>query len=196
MDTGLCLGSASLKNMKRMVIISSPSGGGKNTLINALVKKNSRVEHSISTTTRKTRAIERADDPYYFVSREEFEKMIAQDKFLEWARVLDQYYGTTRDEVERIFSHDHIAILDIDIQGAMQLKKQYPEVCTIFIEPPSLEILAERLRKRGTETEEQILQRLTLAKIELSHKDQYDFVIVNDNLDDALTKLTQIVDRL
>ena len=182
--------------MKRMLIISSPSGGGKNTLINALIKQNNRVEHSISTTTRAKRAVERADDPYYFVTREEFEKMIAEDKFLEWAKVLDQYYGTTRAEVDRIFAKNHIAILDIDTQGAMQLKKKYPEVCTVFIEPPSLEILAERLRKRGTETEEQIQQRLTLARRELPHKSEYDHVIVNDILENALTRLMEIANRL
>ena len=182
--------------MKKMVIISSPSGGGKNTLINSLLKKNNKVEHSVSTTTRNRRKVERADDPYYFVSREEFEKMIAENKFLEWAKILDQYYGTTLAEVERIFSHGHIAILDIDIQGAVQIKNKYPEVCTIFIEPPSLDILAERLRRRGTETEEQIQERLSLAKEELLHKDKYDHVILNDNLDEAPAKLEAIVDNL
>lgn len=179
-----------------MIIISSPSGGGKNTLINALIKQNKNVEHSISTTTRPPRVVERADDPYYFVSREEFEKMISNGMFLEWAKVLDHYYGTTLSEVERIFSHGHIAILDIDIQGAMQLKEKYPEVCTVFIEPPSLEILAERLSNRGTETKEQIKGRLELAKVELEHKDQYDHVIINDKLDDALLQLKNIVNRL
>jgi len=183
-------------NMKKMVIISSPSGGGKNTLINALIKQNPKVEHSISTTTRAPRVNERADDPYYFVSREEFEKMIAEDRFLEWAKVLEQYYGTTRNEVERILARGHIAILDIDIQGAMQIKKKYPEVCTVFIEPPSMEILADRLRKRATESEEQIQGRLELARHELTHKDQYDYVVVNNVLEDALAELTQIVNRL
>lgn len=179
-----------------MIIISSPSGGGKNTVINKIIEKNTRVVHSISTTTRLPRENEKEGNPYYFVDQESFKKMIANNDFLEWAQVYENYYGTTFAEIQRITEAGQIPILDIDIQGAMQIKNKHPEVTTVFIDPPSMEILAERLRKRGTDSEEQILTRLAHAEMEVMHKDKYDCVILNDTLEKAVAKLAEIIEKL
>ena len=165
-------------------------------MINALLKINTQVEHSISTTTRQPRYDEVQGNPYYFIRVEEFETMIHERRFLEWAPVLNNYYGTTHSEIDRILKNGHIAILDIDIQGALQIKRLHPEVTTVFIEPPSLEILGERLRRRGTETDEQITERLTLANEEMKHKAAYDYTIVNDTVQKALVELQNIIHKL
>jgi guanylate kinase len=181
---------------QHIIILSAPSGGGKNTLINEILSKRNDVEHSISTTTRSSRGKESEGDPYYFVSQGDFVQMISENKFLEWAKVLNNYYGTTYNEISRIKGNNHKALLDIDVQGAMQVKKNHPEVTTVFIEPPSLEILSQRLRKRGTESEEQILERLNLAREEMESRGMYDYIIINDDLKKAVFELNSLIENI
>lgn len=179
-----------------LIVISSPSGGGKNTLIQALLNKRTDMVHCISTTTRKPRKGEEAGIDYYFIAKSEFEKQIKKDAFLEWARVLDNYYGTSLEEVERIRKEGKIPILDIDIQGAFQLKEKNPYTCLIFIIPPSLEELEKRLRLRGTETEEEIRKRMELAHEEIKAAKDYDHIIINDSIQDAILQLENTIDEL
>jgi len=183
-------------DLKHIIILSAPSGGGKNTLINKILSKRSDVEHSISTTTRSPRKGETNGNQYYFVDQSQFVEMISQNKFLEWAKVLNNYYGTSYDEISRIGKNHRKALLDIDVQGAMEVKKNHPEVTTVFIEPPSLEVLSQRLRARGTETEEQMLERLNLAREELKSRGLYDFIIINDDLQNAVSELNKLIDNI
>lgn len=179
----------------KVFILSAPSGTGKNTLINNLLKTREDLVYSISTTTRKPRNGEFHGVNYYFISAEEFEKKIEKNEFFEWAPVLSNYYGTTTEEIERIFANKKHAILDLDVQGALQVKEKSPEVVTIFIMPPSIEILQKRLETRGSETASEIQRRLILAQVEIKEKDKYDYSIINDDLDKAVAELNQIIDN-
>ena len=181
---------------KTIFVISSPSGGGKNTLIDELLKRRSDIIHCISSTTRNPRKGEKEGVNYYFISREEFEEQIEKKAFLEWAPVLDNYYGTSNKEIERIRKAGKVPILDIDIQGAFQLKEKNPYVCLIFIVPPSLEELERRLRLRGTETEEEIVKRMKLARKEINYAKRFDHLVVNDTVNEACNRLEKIINAL
>lgn len=183
-------------NWGHIIVLSAPSGAGKNTLIGELMKQRSDLSHCISTTTRTPRGSEQNGEHYYFVDQGTFEKMIEQKAFLEYAKVLDNYYGTSLKEVNRIHTNSKKAILDIDVQGAMQIMEKHPDVTAIFIEPPSLKILKERLIKRGTETEEQIDKRMALAVQEMGHKGLYKYNIINDDLQKATDQLNSIIDAI
>jgi guanylate kinase len=175
-----------------LFIISAPSGGGKGTLIREVLKKLDNVALSVSFTTRPMRKGEKHGKEYFFVSREEFEKLISEGEFLEYAEVHGNFYGTSRKLVESQLSRGYDVILEIDIQGASAVKKLTPEAVSIFIMPPSFEVLRRRLLKRGTETEKSLKIRLENAKKEIKCYKNFDYVIVNDKLSDATKSLLAI----
>ena len=190
-----------MKNLQRrglMYVMSSPSGAGKTTITRALLKQNPDVNISISATTRPRRAGEVHKQDYYFVSKEEFREMVDNGEMLEHAKVFDNYYGTPRGPVEKALSNGQDVLFDIDWQGTQQLAEIAREdLVTVFILPPSRGDLEKRLRNRSRDTqesEEQIRGRMSKAASEMSHYSEYDYVIVNHNVDEAIEKAQLILD--
>jgi len=176
-----------------LFILSAPSGAGKSSLINALLKKHDDMKVSVSHTTRSPRPGEENAVHYHFVSADEFKALIAKDDFFEWAQVFDNYYGTSKQAIESQLDAGIDVFLDIDWQGAQQVRKIMPSVQTIFILPPSKEELEQRLNNRGQDSAEVIAGRMAQAQSETSHYNEYDFVIVNDEFDTALSDIETIV---
>lgn len=176
----------------KLIIISGPSGAGKGTIVEQLLKDGS-YELSISCTTRKPRGQEREGVNYFFKTPEQFRKMIDENAFLEYADVFGCCYGTPKEYVLNKLSQGKNVILEIDVQGAVQVKENYPQAMMIFILPPSEEILLERLRGRGTETEEQIAKRFGKAKTEMAYADRYGYKVVNDDLMTAAEEIRSII---
>ena len=176
-----------------LFILSAPSGAGKSSLINALLKKHDDMKVSVSHTTRSPRPGEENAVHYHFVSADEFKALIAKDDFFEWAKVFDNYYGTSKQAIESQLDAGIDVFLDIDWQGAQQVRKIMPSVQTIFILPPSKEELEQRLNNRGQDSAEVIAGRMAQAQSETSHYNEYDFVIVNDEFDTALSDIETIV---
>ncbi len=174
-------------------VVTAPSGTGKTTLVRALLAADPKVQLSVSFTTRPPRAGEVNGKDYNFVSREEFERMIADCALLEHAEVFGNYYGTSQVWIESMLAQGQDILLEIDWQGAQQVRRLLPEAIGIFILPPSLATLEERLRGRGKDSEEVILRRLSAAREEISHVDEFDYVVINDHLDEALHDLVAIV---
>ena len=175
-------------------IISAPSGSGKSTLVNELLKLVPNLDFSISYTTRKLRGSEQNGKQYHFVSREEFEQMIRDDEFLEHASVYGtDYYGTARRFLREAEQKGDDLLLDIDVQGAAQIKQKLPEAISIFVLPPDRKTLEWRLRKRGEDSDEVIHRRLDAARREIENYDKYDFILINDNLKDSIESLRAIV---
>jgi len=179
---------------RKIIVISGPSGAGKNTLIHGLLNGNDNLEHCISTTTRDPRKGENDGDDYHFISKETFREEMENDQFLEWAIVHENYYGTSHKEINRIHSLGKEAVLDIDVQGALQIQSKDTNSMLIFIEPPSLEVLEKRLRDRATETEEKILKRMREAKHEMEQKERYHHIVVNDTVERAVAELKIIIE--
>lgn len=177
-----------------LFVISGPSGAGKGTLVASLLKKMPDVWVSVSATTRSPRPGEVDGVNYYFLDNAEFDAIIAEGGFLEWASVHDNKYGTLRSKVEERIAQGKQVILEIDVQGAMLVRKAMPEAHLIFIEPPSMEELEKRLRGRATEPEDVIIKRLKNAKVELSYKMEYDIQLVNDDIVSATDKLVAYID--
>ncbi|MFC3854056.1 guanylate kinase [Salinispirillum marinum] len=169
-----------------LYIVSAPSGAGKSSLVNALIKRLSYVFLSISHTTRPMRPGEEQGEHYHFVSVDDFQAMVGQGDFLEHAQVFDNYYGTSKSYVERELDKGHDVILEIDWQGARQVRRLMPEAQGIFILPPSLHSLQERLEKRAQDSAVVIARRMRDAISEMSHYSEYDFLIINDDFYKAL----------
>lgn len=182
-----------INNTGMLVVVSGPAGVGKGTLCRELFAQSDDLEYSVSVTTRSPRPGEKEGKEYYFRSREEFERMIENNELLEWAEFCGNYYGTPRFHVENALAQGKIILLEIDIQGARQIKNIYPQGVFIFIAPPSLKALSDRLRKRGTESEPVIQQRLAVALKELENIMDYDYVVENDCIDVAVCKLKSII---
>ncbi len=178
-----------------LFVISGPSGAGKGTLVARLLREVPDAWLSISATTRKPRNGEKDGVHYYFCSRDDFEKLICEDGFLEWATYAGNNYGTPRKSVESRMAQGAQVILEIDVQGAFQIREKVPSAKLVFIEPPSLAVLEERLRGRNTESDEVIARRMQEAKRELSCAERYDKRIVNDNLDMAVRELVSYVNE-
>jgi len=166
-------------NQGILLVISGPSGVGKGTICSRLLQKLTDIQFSISVTTRDPRVGEQEGVNYYFVSEEEFMRMRANDELLEWAEVFGNFYGTPRYAVQAALDAGKDVLLEIDIQGAMQVKASFPECVTIFVWPPTVDELERRIRQRGTETPEAIERRLRKSKLEMAHVVNYDYVVVN-----------------
>ena len=177
----------------KLFVIAAPSGAGKTSLVRALMQLRPALRFSISYTTRKQRPNERHSHDYFFVDKSEFERMAAAGEFLEHARVFDNYYGTSRQQVEQLLDESHDVLLEIAWQGAQQIRRALPECRSIFVLPPSREALEQRLRGRGTDSDEIIARRLRDSLADLSHWSEFDYIVVNDDFARATADLQAIV---
>ena len=177
----------------RLIIISAPSGCGKTTLCELLVKSVPNIARSVSLTTRKPRKTERRNSDYIFVSKKEFKKEIRNNNILEWALNFGYHYGTPKNKTLRLLRGGKDVILAIDVKGAMKVKRLYPDSVLIFIAPPSLKVLKTRLMNRNTDGMREVDNRIRVAKRELGFLTKYDYVVVNDKIDSAKKKLCTIV---
>lgn len=179
--------------MAIVFIISAPSGSGKSTLVHRLLKETPGLIFSISYTTRPARGTEKEGESYHYIGREEFEQRIAADEFLEWAQVFGNYYGTHRGALERAGREGADLVLDIDVQGAAQLKKKIPEAVAIFILAPSRAVLEKRLRARSEDSDQVIERRLQDAALEIRNYQAYDYVLINHEIESSAATLAAIV---
>ncbi len=183
-------------NKKKLIVIASPSGGGKSTLARRLFKKFPDMQFSISATTRKKRHGETYGIEYFFLTKEDFEKRISRGELAEYEEIFGNYYGTLKSEIDKAIIGGFVLLFDIDVKGALSIREHYPDdSLLIFIVPPSVEELERRLRKRGTESDEQIANRLARGEMELSFADKFDHVIVNDNIDRAFVELSDLAEK-
>ncbi|MCR6111182.1 guanylate kinase [Bacillus sp. A301a_S52] len=176
-----------------LIVLSGPSGVGKGTVCGALRKHDTHIRYSVSATTRKSRKGEIEGINYFFKEKQEFERMIAENELLEYAQYVDNYYGTPRQYVEETIAAGHDVILEIEVQGALQVKKTFPEGVFIFLMPPSLKELRSRIESRGTESKDLIDSRMTVAKDEIDLMDKYDYVVENDEVESAVERIKSIV---
>ncbi|MBM5574820.1 guanylate kinase [Deefgea sp. CFH1-16] len=176
-----------------LLVVTAPSGAGKTTLVAALLAADNQVQLSISFTTRPPRDGEVNGKDYHFVDRAEFERMIAAGELLEFAEVYGNYYGTSQLWINEVMANGRDILLEIDCQGAEQVRRLFPAAIGIFILPPSLATLESRLRGRGKDSDEVIARRLAVAKEEVNHVDEFDFVIVNEHIDDAIRDIIAVV---
>ncbi len=176
-----------------LFILSGPSGAGKGTIRARLFETLEGLSYSVSCTTRHPREGERDGVDYRFVTDEQFRAHIAAGDFLEWAEVHGHCYGTLKSDVRKVLDQGKDMFLEIDVQGALQVKEKMPEAVTVFVVPPSLEVLEQRLRGRHTESEEELRVRLDNAAAEMEQRDRYDFTVVNDSLDAAVENLAQFI---
>lgn len=183
------------KKRGRLVLYTGSSGVGKGTILDELKKRDPNIKVSISNTTRNKRNGEIDGVHYNFVTREQFEKLIKENGYLEYAEYCDNYYGTPKKAVEDMLDDGYTVILEIEVQGGLQIMKKHPDVLSIFILPPSMDVLEKRLRSRGTEDEETIQKRLEQAKNEIAFKDKYRYNIVNAELDKAVEQVLDIIHK-
>lgn len=177
----------------RLFVISGPSGVGKGTVVMQVLKRLPNLRRVVTYTTRPIRPSEIPGQDYHFVTREEFERLKAQDAFLEWAEVYGNYYGSPKDEVERVLAEGYDAVLVLDVQGALTVKQKRPDAVLIFLKPPSLDELRRRLEQRGTDPPEVIARRLAKAEWEMQQAKHFDFLVTNDQLDEAVEQLIQLI---
>jgi guanylate kinase len=183
-----------MSNKGNLIVISAPSGSGKTSLANRALEEIPKLKFSVSHTTRKPRPGERDQVEYFFVSEKEFEEMIGKDTFLEHARVYGNYYGTSQAFVDEQLSVGYDVLLDLDVQGAAQVKKSYPEAVLVFVFPPSLEVLKTRLKNRGLDDPSIIDERLRIAKKEIRYYTDYQYVIINRKIEESLVELKSIIE--
>ena len=182
-----------MNNKGTLFVITGPSGAGKGTVLKQVIQSLDQLYFSVSATTRAPREGEVDGVHYHFLTRERFEQLIEADRFLEYARYAENYYGTPLDPVEEHLAQGHDVILEIELQGALQVKKRLPQAVLVFIAPPSFEELENRLRGRGTEQEAVILKRLAIAREECAHMDEFRYIVVNDEVASAADRLRAVM---
>jgi guanylate kinase len=179
----------------KVIVLVAPSGAGKTTIAQKLLQDYSKIKFSVSATTRPPRKGEVDGKDYYFLSNGEFDQKIEADEFLEWEYYSGNRYGTLQSEVDKLVESGYFPLLDIEVNGALNVKSIYKsEAISIFIEPPSIDVLEERLSNRGSETHESLRKRLKRATMEMSYSDHFDYAVVNDDLDAAYTEVKEIVE--
>lgn len=183
------------KKRGMLVLYTGSSGVGKGTIMQELMRRDKNIRLSVSNTTRPPRDGEIDGVHYNFVTKEQFESLIQKDGYLEYAEYCGNYYGTPKQQVEDLLSQGYDVFLEIEVCGGLQIMEKYPDVLSIFVLPPSMDTLEKRLRDRNTEDEETILERLGQAKREIGCKDKYRYVVVNDNLDDAVDEILDILKK-
>lgn len=176
-----------------LIVISGPSGVGKGTVVKALMQRHDKLRFSVSATTRAIRPGEVDGVNYYYITKERFEQMIANDELLEHARYVDNYYGTPAAPVDRLLEEGYDVILEIEVQGALQVKRRHPEAVMIFITTPNAREMERRLTNRKTDSYEKITSRMERAVVEAEHMKEYDYVVINDILDDCVRTIEEII---
>ena len=179
-----------------IIAVSAPSGGGKTTIVKQILKKFPEIVFSVSATTRPKRESEKNGIEYYFITEAEFKQKINNDEFVEWEKFYDYYYGTFKSVVEENVKNGKSVLLEVDVKGAISLKRIYPESHLIYITPPSFEELVKRLRERRTESESDIKKRIERAKMELSVKDKFDYFIDNKDLNKAINDTSDLINKI
>lgn len=182
-------------NSGLLIVVSGPAGVGKGTVVSRARERNKDIIFSISATSRSPRPGEKDGVNYFFVSRDKFLEMIREGALLEWVEYCGNYYGTPKMYIEQELKKGHIVLLEIEVEGAHNVKKQYPDCISVFIIPPTLEELRQRITKRGTEPPEIIEKRMKRAKEELEHLDKYDYVIKNESVEEAAQQLLEIIEK-
>lgn len=179
----------------KLFVFSAPSGSGKTTIVRKLLREFDDLVFSISATTRKRRGNEVEGKDYFFISEEEFKRKIENDEFIEWEKFYDYYYGTLKSFVDKQLEQNKSVLLEVDVKGAVRIKKKYSNSVLIFIAPPSKEVLKQRLINRKTETAEDLQKRIERAEMELEYKDKFDYVVINENLDKAIEEVKKIIKK-
>ncbi len=180
----------------KLIVFSAPSGSGKTTIVRYILGKFPDIVFSVSATTRKKRENEVNGKDYFFISEEDFKKKIENNEFIEWEKFYDYYYGTLKSFVNDLLDSGKTVVLELDVKGAVHIREQYPDAHLIFIRPPSLDALKERLKRRNTETEEDFQKRIGRASMELEYEKHFDYVIVNDDLEKAKSEAEGIIKKL
>ncbi len=184
-----------MKHRGMLLVISAPSGGGKTTIVKEVLKQYPTFGFSVSATTREKRAGEVDGKDYYFLTKGEFEKKIADGKLVEFENIYSNYYGTLRSEIEKALSKGQDIIFDVDVKGGLSIKAKFPEAVLIFVKPPSIQTLKQRLEGRGSETREQVERRMARAEMELEIGREYDYIIINDELKRAVGEVFDIINK-
>lgn len=179
-----------------IIVISGPSGAGKNTVYDEIKKKSDRIVQTVSVTTRAPRLNEKDGVDYYFVTEEQFRKLIDNNEFIEYVQYGKNYYGTLKSEVERLASDGNIVILVIEVEGAKRIREAFPESKSVFLVPSSVEELERRIRLRGENTEEELQTRIEIAISEMSLMDEYDYCVYNDDLDTCVDEVYNIINNI
>ncbi len=179
----------------KLFVFSAPSGSGKTTIVKDVLNTFPNFVFSISATARKKRQSEKNGVDYFFISETEFKEKIEKNEFVEWEKFYDYYYGTLKSQIEENISKGLNTVFEVDVKGALSIKKYYPDAVLIFIAPPSIEELKQRLIKRNTETEEDLKKRIERAEMELSFKDKFDYEVSNSDLEIAKKKVREIIEK-
>ena len=182
-----------MKNQKKLIILTGPSGVGKGTVVKEILGKDKNIWLSISATTREPREGENEGENYYFLNEEKFKEMIEQNLFLEWAQFAGNYYGTPLYSVNKKIKQGFTVLFEIEVEGAKQIKEKFPNSLSIFLLPPDITELERRIRNRGTEKEEAIKKRLLRANYEISVSNQFDFALTNRNVDETAKKIIKLI---
>ena len=182
-----------MKNQKKLIILTGPSGVGKGTVVKEILGKDKNIWLSISATTRKPREGEKEGKNYYFLNQDKFKEMIEQNLFLEWAQFAGNYYGTPLSSVNEKIKKGFTVLLEIEVEGAKQIKEKFPDSLSIFLLPPDKAELERRIRNRGTENEESIKKRLSRANYEISSSNQFDFALTNHKVDETAKRIIKLI---